>query len=122
MSDEVWTRAEIESPCVKVCVIHPEARICAGCHRTIEEIGGWSRMTSEERRRIMGELPAEQTSPSQQVIRLERAEQFADVIMRLFKDEYTAVLLKHVHDRKFDQMAEHLGRSPEAVAGLLGEA
>jgi predicted Fe-S protein YdhL (DUF1289 family) len=57
MSDEVWKRAEIESPCVKVCVIHPEARICAGCHRTIEEIGGWSRMTPEDRRRIMAELP-----------------------------------------------------------------
>jgi uncharacterized protein len=39
MSDEIWMRAEIESPCVKVCVIHPEARICAGCYRTIEEIG-----------------------------------------------------------------------------------
>ena len=57
MTDEVWKRAEIESPCVKVCVIHPEERICAGCYRTIEEIGGWSRMTPEERRRIMGELP-----------------------------------------------------------------
>ena len=25
MSDEVWTRDEIESPCVKICLIHPEA-------------------------------------------------------------------------------------------------
>jgi hypothetical protein len=57
MNDEVWKRAEIESPCVKVCVIHPEARICAGCYRTIEEIGTWSRITPEERRRIMAELP-----------------------------------------------------------------
>jgi uncharacterized protein len=58
MTDDIWKRDEIESPCIKVCVIHPEARICAGCHRTIEEIGGWSRMTPEERRRIMDELPA----------------------------------------------------------------
>ena len=57
MSDEVWKRQEIESPCVKVCVIHPEERICAGCYRTIEEIGGWSRMSPEDRRRIMDELP-----------------------------------------------------------------
>jgi uncharacterized protein len=57
MSDEIWKRAEIESPCVKVCVIHPEARICAGCYRTIEEIGAWSRIAPEERRRIMAELP-----------------------------------------------------------------
>lgn len=37
MSDEVWRRAEIESPCVKICVIHPESRLCTGCLRTIED-------------------------------------------------------------------------------------
>ena len=56
MSDEVWKRAEIESPCIKVCVIHPEARICTGCLRTIEEIGRWSRMTPEARREVMAGL------------------------------------------------------------------
>lgn len=58
MSDEVWKRAEIESPCVKICLIHPEARICLGCHRTGTEIAEWSRMTPERRREIMAELPA----------------------------------------------------------------
>ncbi len=58
MSDEVWKRPEIESPCVKICVIHPEERICVGCFRTIEEIGTWSRKTPEERRAIMADLPA----------------------------------------------------------------
>ena len=24
--DEIWKRDEVESPCVKLCVIHPEAR------------------------------------------------------------------------------------------------
>ncbi len=56
--DEVWKRAEIESPCVKLCVVHPEARICVGCYRSIEEIAGWSRLTPEQRRAIMAELPA----------------------------------------------------------------
>jgi predicted Fe-S protein YdhL (DUF1289 family) len=55
--DEIWRRAEIESPCVKVCVIQPEARLCIGCHRSIEEIAGWSRLTAQERRAIMAELP-----------------------------------------------------------------
>lgn len=58
MSDEVWRRPEIESPCVKICVIHPEERICVGCYRSIEEIGTWSRKTPEERRAIMADLPA----------------------------------------------------------------
>ncbi len=58
MSDEVWKREEVESPCVKICVIHPEARLCTGCLRSIDEIDSWSRMTPEARREIMAELPA----------------------------------------------------------------
>ena len=57
VKDEVWTRNEIESPCVKICVVHPQARICTGCLRTLPEIGGWSRMTPEERRAVMADLP-----------------------------------------------------------------
>jgi predicted Fe-S protein YdhL (DUF1289 family) len=55
--DEVWKREEVESPCVKICVIHPDARICIGCRRTAEEISKWSRMTAEERQTIMSGLP-----------------------------------------------------------------
>lgn len=54
----VWTRKEIESPCVRVCVVHPEARICTGCYRTTDEIARWSKMTPDERRDIMEALPA----------------------------------------------------------------
>ncbi len=58
MTDEIWKRAEIESPCVKICVVHPEAKICIGCYRSIAEIGGWSRMSPDERRHLMAELPS----------------------------------------------------------------
>ncbi|MCF8484863.1 MAG: DUF1289 domain-containing protein [Rhodobacteraceae bacterium] len=57
MKDDVWTRDEIQSPCVKLCVVHPEERLCVGCFRTIEEIGAWSRLTHEARAAIMAELP-----------------------------------------------------------------
>ncbi|WP_386627637.1 DUF1289 domain-containing protein [Sulfitobacter geojensis] len=57
MSDQIWTRDEVESPCIKICVVNPEARLCTGCLRSIDEIGRWSRMSSEERREIMAELP-----------------------------------------------------------------
>ena len=56
-SDPVWARAEIESPCIKICVIHPETRLCSGCLRSIDEIGAWSRMTPEMRRAVIAELP-----------------------------------------------------------------
>jgi hypothetical protein len=55
--DEVWKRDEVESPCVKLCVVHPEARLCVGCYRSIDEIGAWSRMSPEARRAVMAELP-----------------------------------------------------------------
>lgn len=54
--DEVWSRDEVESPCVRICVIHPEARLCTGCLRSIDEITRWSKMTAEERRDVMAEL------------------------------------------------------------------
>ncbi len=57
MTAPIWTRNEIESPCTQICVIHPTAKICAGCYRTLEEIGGWSAMTSDQRAEIMAELP-----------------------------------------------------------------
>ncbi|TRD23606.1 DUF1289 domain-containing protein [Palleronia caenipelagi] len=56
MEDTVWKRDEIESPCIKVCVVHPAARICTGCLRTLDEIAGWGRMTAEARREIMDRL------------------------------------------------------------------
>ena len=56
MSDDIWKRDEIESPCVKICVIHPEARLCTGCLRSIDEITQWSRMTPEARRDVMANL------------------------------------------------------------------
>jgi len=52
-----WARDEIESPCIKVCVVHPEERICTGCLRTIDEITCWSKMSAEARRAVMDALP-----------------------------------------------------------------
>ena len=57
-TDAVWRRDEIESPCIKVCVLHPTERLCMGCYRSGGEIAGWSRYTPSERRAVMDELPA----------------------------------------------------------------
>lgn len=58
MSDDIWKRAELESPCIKICVIHPESRLCTGCLRSIDEIGAWSAMSPQVRREIMDALPS----------------------------------------------------------------
>lgn len=57
MKDDVWRRDEIQSPCVNICVVHPEARICTGCLRSIQEITDWSRMSHEQRAAVMEALP-----------------------------------------------------------------
>lgn len=54
----VWTRDEIDSPCIQICVVHPVERICTGCYRSIDEISRWSRMTVAERAVVMEELPS----------------------------------------------------------------
>lgn len=48
----------IKTPCVQVCVLDRQERLCIGCLRTGEEIAGWTSMTDAERERIMAELPA----------------------------------------------------------------
>ncbi|WJY20900.1 DUF1289 domain-containing protein [Fontisubflavum oceani] len=57
MTDQVWKRDEIESPCIKICVVHPETRLCTGCNRSIDEISQWSKLSAEDRAQIMAELP-----------------------------------------------------------------
>lgn len=49
--------AQIESPCINICVIDPATRLCKGCLRSIDEITAWTRLTPEARRAIMLELP-----------------------------------------------------------------
>ena len=48
--------SEIETPCIKVCVIDPDSGFCIGCGRTRGEIGGWLGMSNAERHQVMGGL------------------------------------------------------------------
>ncbi|MHC0054946.1 DUF1289 domain-containing protein [Actibacterium sp. D379-3] len=58
IDDAIWKRAEPQSPCVRICVIHPDAGLCTGCLRTLDEIAGWAQMTPADRAEIMAQLPA----------------------------------------------------------------
>jgi uncharacterized protein len=48
---------DIETPCVKICVVDPETQFCIGCGRTRGEIAGWLGMGAVARHTIMLELP-----------------------------------------------------------------
>jgi predicted Fe-S protein YdhL (DUF1289 family) len=45
------------SPCVKICRMDPERKLCLGCARTLDEIARWGSMSGQERSRIMAALP-----------------------------------------------------------------
>jgi predicted Fe-S protein YdhL (DUF1289 family) len=48
----------IATPCVQVCIVDGPSGLCLGCFRTLQEIGGWSRLTDAQRAVVMAELPA----------------------------------------------------------------
>lgn len=57
--------------------------------------------------------------PGIKLVQQERSEKLANAFGQLLADEQTAVALKHFHARSVAEIAQHLGRTPEAVAGLL---
>ena len=62
-NEDIWRRAEVESPCQRICVIHPATRLCTGCARSLDEIAQWSRLSADARRAIIQELPNRQAIP-----------------------------------------------------------
>lgn len=51
------------TPCIKVCVIDPQTRLCEGCGRTLAEIAQWSQLSEAERLAIMAKLPERLRQP-----------------------------------------------------------
>lgn len=76
MSEDIWKRNEVDSPCLNICIVHPHANICTGCFRTIDEISSWSKMSETERKGIIKELP--NRSSKLRVRRGGRAERLGD--------------------------------------------
>ena len=49
------TQAAPTSPCISVCILD-EQRTCLGCHRTLDEIARWGRMSVTEQWEVMARL------------------------------------------------------------------
>lgn len=47
------------SPCVDICVLDRDRRVCTGCGRTLDEIARWGSMTDAARRTVMARLKTE---------------------------------------------------------------
>ncbi len=63
MNDAIWKRDEIQSPCVKLCAIHPDTGLCTGCARSLDEITSWSKMSDAERNHIIAVLATREAAP-----------------------------------------------------------
>ena len=48
----------IVTPCTRLCTIDAPRGFCAGCGRTLAEIGSWLSFSDKERRAVMAALPA----------------------------------------------------------------
>lgn len=74
---------------------------------------------NESSRRLEDALAAEQTSPSQGAVRNEQLERLALALDQLPEAERVAVELKYVHDCSVEFISGTMGRTPDAVGGLL---
>ena len=47
----------LASPCISVCQMMPEAGVCAGCFRTLDEIAMWGSLDADDKRAVLAALP-----------------------------------------------------------------
>lgn len=69
--------------------------------------------------RLHAWLAAEQSSPSQHARRREQALRVSEALASLSEAQREALVLRHFHGRSLAEIAERLGRTHAAVAGLL---
>jgi predicted Fe-S protein YdhL (DUF1289 family) len=43
----------IDTPCKKICTLHPDQQLCTGCGRTLAEIERWAALSPAERIGLM---------------------------------------------------------------------
>ncbi len=65
------------------------------------------------------EFPADDPTPSQFAMRLEDMARLKSLLDRLPEDQRTAVRLRHLEGWSLSAIADHLGRSTAAAAGLV---
>jgi RNA polymerase sigma-70 factor (ECF subfamily) len=73
----------------------------------------------ESASRLEAWLAAEQSSPSQQAQRHERAVRLAEALATLPENQREAVVLRHWHNCSLTEIGERLGCTTAAVTGLL---
>jgi RNA polymerase sigma-70 factor (ECF subfamily) len=73
----------------------------------------------ESSRHLEESIAADHTSPSERAVRHEQMERLAIALGNLLEAERTAVELKYLHDCSVEFISQHMGRTADAVGGLL---
>lgn len=47
----------VSTPCIQICQIDADSRLCIGCWRSLDEIAAWSSLTEPQRLAVMASLP-----------------------------------------------------------------
>ena len=47
----------VDTPCIRICLLHPEAGLCIGCYRSAAEIAAWGSLSREARLALMATRP-----------------------------------------------------------------
>lgn len=84
-----------------------------------DDVSIHERSIDESSKHLEDVLAADQTSPSQAAIHHEELQRLALALEQMEEDERTAVELKHLHDCSVRFISEQLGRTEQAVEGLL---
>jgi predicted Fe-S protein YdhL (DUF1289 family) len=54
-------RGPAASPCINICQMDDATGWCAGCLRTLDEIGRWSSLDEMRRQEVLARLPLRRT-------------------------------------------------------------
>jgi predicted Fe-S protein YdhL (DUF1289 family) len=47
---------EVASPCIEVCRVDPDTKLCEGCLRTLDEIAAWGSMSPAAKRATLARI------------------------------------------------------------------
>ena len=61
--------SDIKSPCVNICKVDSETRLCIGCYRSIDEISVWKSLSEYEIENIISELESRKNEYTTKTIR-----------------------------------------------------
>ena len=108
-----WLRQILTTTLADAARRYGAGRRDAGRDRSLEAA------LEESSSRLEAWLEADQSSPSQQVLRQERLLRLAQALAQLPSDQRSALELKHLQGLTVADIAQQMGRGKRAVVGLI---